>query len=99
MRDNQLLYARMTRTTLSLPDDLAFALKREARRRHTSVSAIAREALAERFGLADIGGPREVPFAALGASTDGRSAREAEEMLDEIFEQRARGRRDESRDR
>ncbi len=82
----------MTRTTLSLPDDLAFALKREARRRHTSVSAVAREALTERFGLGV--GKREVPFAALGRSTDGRIARESDQVLAEIFEQRDRGRRD-----
>jgi predicted transcriptional regulator len=87
----------MNRTTLSLPDDLASALKREARRRHTSVSAIAREALAERFGLT--GAKREVPFAALGRSTDGRSAREADEMLAEIFEKRDRERRDARRRR
>ncbi len=75
----------MNRTTLSLPDDLASALKREARRRHTSVSAIAREALAERFGLT--GAKREVPFAALGRSSDGRNAREADEMLGEIIDE------------
>jgi len=79
----------MNRTTLSLPDDVAFALKREAHRRHTSVSAVAREALAERFGL-DGEGPREVPFAGIGRSTDGRTAAEAEEMLDEITEEAER---------
>jgi predicted transcriptional regulator len=78
----------MNRTTLSLPDDLTFALKREARRRHISVSAVAREALAESFGLG--GGIREVPFAALGRSTDGRRATEADEMLDEIIEEAER---------
>lgn len=78
----------MNRTTLSLPDDLTFALKREARRRHTSVSAIARETLAERFGLS--GEAREVPFAALGRSTAGRTAREAEEMLGEIIDEAER---------
>jgi plasmid stability protein len=86
----------MHRTTLSLPDDLTFALKREARRRHTSVSAVAREALTESFGLG--GGVREVPFAALGRSTDGRRATEADEMLEEIFEKRDRRRRNERRD-
>lgn len=87
----------MTRITLSLPDDFASALKREARRRHTSVSAVAREALAERFGAA--GAKREVPFAAIGRSSDGRGGREADEMLGEIFEQRARERRDARRRR
>ncbi|MGA8744516.1 MAG: ribbon-helix-helix protein, CopG family [Solirubrobacterales bacterium] len=74
----------MTRITLSLPDDFASALRREARRRHTSVSAVAREALAERLGFT--GAKREVPFAALGRSTDGRTARESDEVLVEIIE-------------
>jgi predicted transcriptional regulator len=88
----------MNRTTLSLPDDLASALKREARRRHTSVSSVAREALSDHFGLAGVG-PREVPFAAIGRSTDGRNAAESEQILEEIFEERDRGRRDEPGDR
>lgn len=88
----------MTRTTLSLPEDLASALKREAHRRHTSVSAVAREALAERFGLVDTG-PREVPFAALGRSTDGRTAADSGEVLAGVFEERDRRRRDERRGR
>jgi predicted transcriptional regulator len=75
----------MNRTTLSLPDDLASALKREARRRHTSVSSVAREALSDHFGLTGVG-PREVPFAAIGRSTDGRTARESDEILAEIVE-------------
>jgi predicted transcriptional regulator len=79
----------MNRTTLSLPDDVAFALKREARRRHTSVSAVAREALAERFGIGDAG-PRKVPFAALGRSTDGRTAAESDEVLTEVYEEAER---------
>jgi predicted transcriptional regulator len=88
----------MNRTSLSLPDDVAFALKREARRRHTSVSAVAREALAERFGIGNTG-PREVPFAAIGRSSDGRGAGEADEMLEDIFEARDNRRRDERRGR
>jgi hypothetical protein len=84
----------MNRTTLSLPDDVAFALKREARRRHTSVSVVARGALAERFGVGGAG-PREVPFAAIGRSGDGRGARKADEMLRDVFEARDARRRDE----
>jgi predicted transcriptional regulator len=41
----------MTDVSVTLPDELLAALRREARRRKTSVSAIAREAFAERFGL------------------------------------------------
>jgi predicted transcriptional regulator len=53
----------MQRTTLSLPDDLAAALKREAARRRKPVSEVAREAIAEYIQ------PRHrVPFVALGRS-------------------------------
>ncbi len=76
----------MTRITLSLPDDFAAALRREARRRHTSVSAVAREALGERLHL-NADQPREVPFAALGRSSDGRNARESDEILAEIIDE------------
>ena len=62
----------MKRTTISLPDDLAAALEREARRRRTPVSQIAREAIEARLGW-DEEGPREIPFAGIGDSgrTDG----------------------------
>jgi predicted transcriptional regulator len=40
----------MKRTTISLPDDLAAALEREAARRRTSVSQVAREALEAKLG-------------------------------------------------
>jgi predicted transcriptional regulator len=97
----------MTRITLSLPDDFASALKREARRRHTSVSAVAREALSERLGL---GGEqeREVPFAAIvsdadpthaAARMDEGLAEIADETLAGIFERRDRERRDGRRGR
>ena len=57
-------YARMKRTTISLPDDVADALEREAFRRRIPVSQVAREAIEARLGLAG-DGPRELPFAAL----------------------------------
>lgn len=87
----------MHRTSLSLPDDLTFALRREAQRRRTSVSAVAREALAERFGLAGAGKPRQVPYAAIGRSDGEGGAREADETLKDVYEQRVRSRRDERR--
>ena len=59
--------ARMKRTTISLPDDLAAALEREAARRRVSVSQVAREAIETRLGLEDGEGPRELPFAGLFA--------------------------------
>lgn len=49
--------ARMKRTTISLPDDVAAALEREAARRRTSVSHIAREAIEARLGWDQTGPP------------------------------------------
>ena len=77
----------MTRITLSLPDDFASALKREARRRHTSVSAVAREALAERLRLRP-DQPREVPFAGIVSDAEPRhAASRMEEELDEVIDE------------
>lgn len=70
----------MTRTTISLPDDLAAALHREARRRGVSVSQLAREAIEERLGRTP-GARRELPFAALGRSGHRSTARDVEEIL------------------
>jgi len=70
----------MKRTTITLPDDLATAVAREARRRHRSVSEIAREALAAHLG---VGGEkrRKLPFAALAESGHRSTARDLEEIL------------------
>lgn len=70
----------MKRTTITLPDELAVAVAREARRRRLSVSQIAREALATYLGL-DGGEPRQLPFAALGSSGHHATAREFEDIL------------------
>jgi hypothetical protein len=70
----------MKRTTLSLPDDLAQALTREARRRSTSASAIARDALAKHLHLVP-GEARRLPFAALGHSGHRTTARDMEDLL------------------
>lgn len=53
--------ARMRRTTISLPDDLADALEREARRLRLPVSRVAREAIEAYLGLAP-GRDRELSF-------------------------------------
>ena len=69
----------MMRITVSLPEDLATLLAREARRRETSVSDIVRRAV-EAF----LGSPserRELPFAALGRSGRRHTARDAEKIL------------------
>ena len=71
----------MKRTTITLTDELASALERETRRRHTSASAVAREALMRYLGLSDDGEPRKLPFASLGRSGQRHTARDAEEIL------------------
>ena len=70
----------MKRTTISLPEALAAALSREARRRRVPVSQIAREAIEARLG-GQTGARRKLPFAALGHSGHRTTARDAEEIL------------------
>ena len=60
-------YAPVKRITVSLPDNVAFALQREARRRGVPVSALARGAIEARLELSP-GDRRKLPFAALGRS-------------------------------
>jgi predicted transcriptional regulator len=69
----------MTRTTITLPDELAELLAREARRRDTSASAVVREALAEHLHAA--GGTRRLGFVAIGRSGKRHTARDAEAIL------------------
>jgi predicted transcriptional regulator len=68
----------MKRTTISLPDDLAAALEREAGRRRVPVSQVAREAIEDRLGR----GPRRLPFVALGRSGYQSTARDVEAILE-----------------
>lgn len=70
----------MKRTTVSLPDDLAIAAEREARRRRVSVSELVRRALAEHLGMRD-GKPRTIPFAGVADSGYRHTARDFEEIL------------------
>lgn len=58
--------ADMKRTTVLLPDDLAYLLDRERRRRGVSAAAIVREAVAAHFNISSE--PRVLPFAGLGNS-------------------------------
>ena len=69
----------MKRTTITLPDDLAAVLAREAQRRDLSVSAIVRAALLEHFSLS--GGRKKLTFVALGRSGARKTARNAEAIL------------------
>jgi hypothetical protein len=70
----------MKRTTISLPDEHAGALEREARRRRLPVSQVAREVFEARYGVVR-SGKRELPFAALGRSGTHTTARDAEQIL------------------
>ena len=72
----------MKRTTISLPDDLAQSLNREARRRDVSASEVTRQALQAHLGLQP-GRPRKVAFAALGHSGQQSTARDMEELLEQ----------------
>ena len=71
----------MKRTTISLPDDLADALEREARRRAVPASAIARDALTDYLGLGTAFDRRAIPFAGVGRSGHQTTARDMEELL------------------
>ncbi|MGI8413942.1 MAG: CopG family transcriptional regulator [Solirubrobacteraceae bacterium] len=82
----------MKRTTVSLPDELARALEREAHRRAVPVSAVTRDALAEHLGLGGQGERRSLPFAALGRSGHSSTARDMEQLLEDEWADSARGR-------
>jgi hypothetical protein len=81
----------MKRTTVSLPDDLAAALAREAHRRNRSASEITRDALAKHLGLT-AGEPRDIPFGAVGRSGHHNIARDMEELLAREWNDDDRGR-------
>jgi Arc/MetJ-type ribon-helix-helix transcriptional regulator len=83
----------MKRTTVSLPDDLAATLAREAHRRNVSASEITRDALAQHLGLAG-DRPRDLPFAAVGRSGQLNTARDMEELIAREWDEdeQARGR-------
>ena len=82
----------MRRTTISLPDELADALEREARRRSLPVSAVARDALSSYLGIGPAGARRELPFAAVGHSGHNTTARDMEDLLDQEWGPDARSR-------
>ena len=54
----------MTRTTITLPDDMARLLRSEAQRRQTNVSAVIREAVAQVFGGSP-SQPKRIPWAGI----------------------------------
>lgn len=65
--------------TVELPEALAERLAAEAARRGVTVEDLAVETLSERFGPRR----RRLSFAAIGSSSSGRRAAEAEELLAE----------------
>lgn len=69
----------MKRTTISLPDELAAALEREAKRRRLPVSQVVREGIEAHLGRHD--GPRRIPFAAIGHSGHRDTARNVDAIL------------------
>jgi Arc/MetJ-type ribon-helix-helix transcriptional regulator len=75
----------MKRTTISLPDDLAQALEREAQRRRSSASEVTRRALIEHLGLGP-GGTRHLGFAELGRSGRRTTARDMEQLLEQEWD-------------
>ncbi len=81
----------MKRTTISLSDELARAVERERLRRHTTTSALAREALERHLGLNSTE-PRELPFANLGGSAHRNTARDMEALLEQEWGEPSRDR-------
>jgi Arc/MetJ-type ribon-helix-helix transcriptional regulator len=71
----------MKHVTITLPDDMAQALDREARRWGTSASAVVREALTMRLRLRG-DQERPLPFAALGRSGERDTAGRVDAILD-----------------
>ena len=78
----------MRRATISLPEDLAHDIEREAQRRRVSVSAVARDALREHLDRRAAAG---LPFIGIGRSGTRDTARRAEEILAREWDD-ARGR-------
>jgi Arc/MetJ-type ribon-helix-helix transcriptional regulator len=70
----------MKRATITLPDPLADAVARMARRQRVSVSQVIREALEAHLGL-DGDRPRKLAFAAVGRSGVHTTARDFEAAL------------------
>lgn len=71
----------MKRTTISLPDEVWEALRREAGRRRVSQSEVVREVLSRQFGFD--GRRRRIPFAAIGSSGRADLAERTEEIIRE----------------
>ena len=72
----------MKRTSITISERALARIEREARRRHTSVSAIVRECVEAKFPQEEDGeGEREIPFAAIGSSMTGPYGAEVDDYL------------------
>lgn len=72
----------MQRITISVTDEIASALAREARRRGMSASAIARDALGTHLHLViESGGRRKLGIVGIGASEGDAHARDLDRTL------------------
>ncbi|MFN0148798.1 MAG: ribbon-helix-helix protein, CopG family [Dehalococcoidia bacterium] len=72
----------MKRTTITISEQSLARLEREARRRHTSVSAVVRECVEAKFPPeASSEGERHIPFANIGASVAGPYAADMDDFL------------------
>jgi hypothetical protein len=69
--------------TVHLPGELAAALEAEAARRGQTPDRVAADLLAERLPLP--GARRKLAFVAVGSSSSGHSAADADDMLAEGF--------------
>ncbi|MGD8486445.1 MAG: CopG family transcriptional regulator [Chloroflexota bacterium] len=72
----------MHRTTISLPDEVAAGLQREAGRRRVPVSQVAREAIEAYLGRPG-GERRQLRFAGIGHSGHHDTAASFEEVLEQ----------------
>jgi hypothetical protein len=78
-------YDRLIPVTLDLSDEVLARLQREADRRGVSLDAVVAELASALPTESESDGRSRLGFVALGASTDGRSAADADEILAEGF--------------
>ena len=79
------LYTWLMSVTVELPDDMLARLQAEAARRGVSVDAVITELVAQLPVDTPAPAKRNLAFIGMGASTSGRRARDADEMLAEGF--------------
>lgn len=72
-------------TTVTISDAAAAALAAEAARRATTPDAVADEIIVERLPTSTPKQGRRLSFTAIGESTSGKTAADAEDMLAEGF--------------